>query len=148
MAVLEIIVSLYDFNLFRCCRSDEDDPSGGKYARMEDDSIQDKERFARYLFIPICVVWCPDEKICRRAWYFGYRPTCPIRIRRRNCRCAITSRSKSSKRVWWICRILAPLALHSRLWVFNAIWPRGASLLESLASFSLAASTRLARRPT
>lgn len=26
--------------------SDEDDPSGGKYARMEDDSIQDKERFA------------------------------------------------------------------------------------------------------
>ncbi|XP_076262088.1 aryl hydrocarbon receptor nuclear translocator homolog tgo isoform X4 [Rhynchophorus ferrugineus] len=29
-------------------RSDEDDPSGSKYARMEDDpSIQDKERFAR-----------------------------------------------------------------------------------------------------
>ncbi|XP_050313095.1 aryl hydrocarbon receptor nuclear translocator homolog isoform X2 [Anthonomus grandis grandis] len=27
-------------------RSDEDDPSGSKYARMEDDSIQDKERFA------------------------------------------------------------------------------------------------------
>uniref|UniRef100_A0AAR5PWB5 Aryl hydrocarbon receptor nuclear translocator homolog n=1 Tax=Dendroctonus ponderosae TaxID=77166 RepID=A0AAR5PWB5_DENPD len=27
-------------------RSDEDDPSGNKYARMEDDSIQDKERFA------------------------------------------------------------------------------------------------------
>lgn len=26
--------------------SDEDDPSGSKYARMEDDSIQDKERFA------------------------------------------------------------------------------------------------------
>lgn len=28
-------------------RSDEDDPSGSKYSRMEDDSIQDKERFAR-----------------------------------------------------------------------------------------------------
>ncbi|GJQ65030.1 tgo, partial [Trypoxylus dichotomus] len=28
-------------------RSDEDDPSGSKYTRMEDDSIQDKERFAR-----------------------------------------------------------------------------------------------------
>ncbi|XP_022901167.1 aryl hydrocarbon receptor nuclear translocator homolog isoform X3 [Onthophagus taurus] len=27
-------------------RSDEDDPSGSKYSRMEDDSIQDKERFA------------------------------------------------------------------------------------------------------
>ncbi|XP_060536923.1 aryl hydrocarbon receptor nuclear translocator homolog isoform X3 [Cylas formicarius] len=27
-------------------RSDEDDPSGSKYPRMEDDSIQDKERFA------------------------------------------------------------------------------------------------------
>ncbi|XP_063929081.1 aryl hydrocarbon receptor nuclear translocator homolog isoform X2 [Zophobas morio] len=27
-------------------RSDEDDPSGSKYTRMEDDSIQDKERFA------------------------------------------------------------------------------------------------------
>ncbi|XP_046416067.1 aryl hydrocarbon receptor nuclear translocator homolog isoform X1 [Neodiprion virginianus] len=27
-------------------RSDEDDPSGGKYGRMEDDSMQDKERFA------------------------------------------------------------------------------------------------------
>nr|ALT07183.1 bHLH transcription factor ARNT [Dastarcus helophoroides] len=27
-------------------RSDEDDPSANKYARMEDDSIQDKERFA------------------------------------------------------------------------------------------------------
>ncbi|KAL1492388.1 hypothetical protein ABEB36_010640 [Hypothenemus hampei] len=27
--------------------SDEDDPSGSKYTRMEDDSIQDKERFAR-----------------------------------------------------------------------------------------------------
>ncbi|KYB29571.1 hypothetical protein TcasGA2_TC031478 [Tribolium castaneum] len=28
-------------------RSDEDDPSGNKYTRMEDDTIQDKERFAR-----------------------------------------------------------------------------------------------------
>ncbi|CAH1377643.1 unnamed protein product [Tenebrio molitor] len=28
-------------------RSDEDDPSGSKYNRMEDDTIQDKERFAR-----------------------------------------------------------------------------------------------------
>ncbi|XP_018573508.1 aryl hydrocarbon receptor nuclear translocator homolog isoform X2 [Anoplophora glabripennis] len=28
-------------------RSDEDDPSGSKYARMEEDNIQDKERFAR-----------------------------------------------------------------------------------------------------
>nr|XP_008190731.1 PREDICTED: aryl hydrocarbon receptor nuclear translocator homolog isoform X4 [Tribolium castaneum] len=27
-------------------RSDEDDPSGNKYTRMEDDTIQDKERFA------------------------------------------------------------------------------------------------------
>ncbi|XP_017769795.1 PREDICTED: aryl hydrocarbon receptor nuclear translocator homolog isoform X2 [Nicrophorus vespilloides] len=27
-------------------RSDEDDPSGSKYTRMEDDNIQDKERFA------------------------------------------------------------------------------------------------------
>ncbi|XP_073990611.1 aryl hydrocarbon receptor nuclear translocator homolog tgo isoform X4 [Rhodnius prolixus] len=27
-------------------RSDEDDPRGSKYARMEDDSLQDKERFA------------------------------------------------------------------------------------------------------
>ncbi|XP_044257700.1 aryl hydrocarbon receptor nuclear translocator homolog isoform X1 [Tribolium madens] len=27
-------------------RSDEDDPSGSKYTRMEDDTIQDKERFA------------------------------------------------------------------------------------------------------
>ncbi|XP_014239880.1 aryl hydrocarbon receptor nuclear translocator homolog isoform X3 [Cimex lectularius] len=27
-------------------RSDEDDPSGSKYSRMEDDSLQDKERFA------------------------------------------------------------------------------------------------------
>ncbi|XP_015608322.1 aryl hydrocarbon receptor nuclear translocator homolog isoform X2 [Cephus cinctus] len=27
-------------------RSDEDDPSGGKYRRMEDDNMQDKERFA------------------------------------------------------------------------------------------------------
>jgi hypothetical protein len=32
---------------FACCRSDEDDPSGSKYSRMEEDSIQDKERFAR-----------------------------------------------------------------------------------------------------
>ena len=30
-----------------CYRSDEDDPSGSKYSRMEEDSIQDKERFAR-----------------------------------------------------------------------------------------------------
>ena len=28
-------------------RSDEDDPSGAKYRRMEDDNMQDKERFAR-----------------------------------------------------------------------------------------------------
>ncbi|KAG8338319.1 hypothetical protein J6590_005864 [Homalodisca vitripennis] len=28
-------------------RSDEDDPSGSKYPRMEEDSLQDKERFAR-----------------------------------------------------------------------------------------------------
>nr|CAD7438080.1 unnamed protein product [Timema bartmani] len=28
-------------------RSDEDDPSGSKYTRMEEESIQDKERFAR-----------------------------------------------------------------------------------------------------
>ncbi|XP_067013436.2 aryl hydrocarbon receptor nuclear translocator homolog isoform X2 [Anabrus simplex] len=28
-------------------RSDEDDPSGSKYSRMEEESIQDKERFAR-----------------------------------------------------------------------------------------------------
>jgi hypothetical protein len=32
-----------------CCRSDEDDPSGSKYSRMEEDSIQDKERFARWV---------------------------------------------------------------------------------------------------
>nr|CAD7591286.1 unnamed protein product [Timema genevievae] len=30
-------------------RSDEDDPSGSKYTRMEEESIQDKERFARAL---------------------------------------------------------------------------------------------------
>lgn len=29
-------------------RSDEDDGSGGKYTRMEEDNIQDKERFARW----------------------------------------------------------------------------------------------------
>lgn len=28
-------------------RSDEEDPSGNKYSRMEDENIQDKERFAR-----------------------------------------------------------------------------------------------------
>ncbi|GBP45715.1 Aryl hydrocarbon receptor nuclear translocator homolog [Eumeta japonica] len=28
------------------CRSDEDDASGGKYTRMEEDNIQDKERYA------------------------------------------------------------------------------------------------------
>lgn len=36
--------------LFSICRSDEDDPSGSKYRRMEDDNIQDKERFARYVY--------------------------------------------------------------------------------------------------
>jgi hypothetical protein len=30
-----------------CFRSDEDDPSSGKYRRMDDDNMQDKERFAR-----------------------------------------------------------------------------------------------------
>lgn len=29
------------------CRSDEDDPSGCKYRRLDDDNVQDKERFAR-----------------------------------------------------------------------------------------------------
>lgn len=28
-------------------RSDEEDPSGSKYRRLEDDGLQDKERFAR-----------------------------------------------------------------------------------------------------
>jgi len=28
-------------------RSDEDDPSGCKYRRLDDDNVQDKERFAR-----------------------------------------------------------------------------------------------------
>lgn len=32
-------------DLFR--RSDEDDPSGCKYRRLDDDNVQDKERFAR-----------------------------------------------------------------------------------------------------
>lgn len=34
-------------NLFRIYRSDEEDPSANKYNRMDDDNIQDKERFAR-----------------------------------------------------------------------------------------------------
>lgn len=29
------------------CRTDEEEHSGSKYTRMDDDSIQDKERFAR-----------------------------------------------------------------------------------------------------
>ncbi|RZF43984.1 hypothetical protein LSTR_LSTR007256 [Laodelphax striatellus] len=33
-------------NLTKRRRSDEDDPSGSKYPRMEDESLQDKERFA------------------------------------------------------------------------------------------------------
>lgn len=31
------------------CRSDEDDPSGCKYRRLDDDNVQDKERFARWV---------------------------------------------------------------------------------------------------
>lgn len=38
------------------CRSDEDDASGGKYTRMEEDNIQDKERFARLVFF--CYLLC------------------------------------------------------------------------------------------
>lgn len=34
-------------------RSDEEDPSGNKYNRMDDDNIQDKERFARLVFLYI-----------------------------------------------------------------------------------------------
>lgn len=37
-----------NLKIISCLRSDEDDASGGKYARMEEDNIQDKERFARY----------------------------------------------------------------------------------------------------
>ncbi|KAK2588755.1 hypothetical protein KPH14_001638 [Odynerus spinipes] len=31
-------------------RSDEDDPSGCKYRRLDDDNVQDKERFARNFY--------------------------------------------------------------------------------------------------
>lgn len=37
---------LITFILFNY-RSDEEDPSGNKYNRMDEDNIQDKERFAR-----------------------------------------------------------------------------------------------------
>lgn len=37
--------------LFSIYRSDEEDPSGNKYNRMDDDNIQDKERFARFVYL-------------------------------------------------------------------------------------------------
>lgn len=43
--------SYYEWVLFYfVLRSDEDDASGGKYTRMEEDNIQDKERFARLFY--------------------------------------------------------------------------------------------------
>lgn len=48
--VVCILLLWADSRLMLCFlryRSDEDDPSGSKYPRLEDDSLQDKERFAR-----------------------------------------------------------------------------------------------------
>ncbi|EEB18222.1 conserved hypothetical protein [Pediculus humanus corporis] len=42
--IIIIIKFVFVFNFFR---SDEEDPTGNKYPRLEDDSLQDKERFAR-----------------------------------------------------------------------------------------------------
>lgn len=49
-SILSLILSC-DFNglslSFLHFRTDEEEHSGSKYTRMDDDSIQDKERFAR-----------------------------------------------------------------------------------------------------
>lgn len=39
------VLGIYDIDII--FSSDEDDPNGNKFPRMEDDTIQDKERFAR-----------------------------------------------------------------------------------------------------
>lgn len=52
--MLENLIIFYNlFLYFFTYRSDEEDPSGNKYNRMDDDNIQDKERFARFVFILI-----------------------------------------------------------------------------------------------
>lgn len=63
-------ITNYDiFSLFSAHRSDEEDPSGSKYNRMDDDSIQDKERFARYGFYSLSTILrsietCSCDALC------------------------------------------------------------------------------------